>query len=92
MWVHPTAVIATHTKTGEPAWRHELESRTGSLCFTSDGRTLAVGTESGVSWLDASTGRPRGRETTFGAVHDLAYADHCGMLAATSTGLHRLMG
>jgi hypothetical protein len=92
MWVHPTAVIATRTGTGEPAWSHALESRTGSLCFTSDGRTLAVGTEAGVSWLDAVTGRPRGRETTFGAVHDLAYADHCGMLAATSTGLHRLMG
>ncbi|MEV4314468.1 ankyrin repeat domain-containing protein [Actinocrispum sp. NPDC049592] len=92
MWVHPNAVIATRTATGEPAWRHEIESRTGSLCFSSDGRTLAVGTESGVSWLDAQSGRPRGRETTFGSVHDLAYADHCGMLAATSTGLHRLMG
>jgi hypothetical protein len=92
MWVHPTAVIATRADTGEPAWRHEIESRTGSLCFTGDGRTLAVGTESGVSWLDAGTGRPRGRETTFGAVHDLAYAEHCGMVAATSTGLHRLMG
>jgi hypothetical protein len=92
MWVHPTAVIATRAGTGEPAWRHELESRTGSLCFTGDGRTLAVGTDSGVSWLDAATGRPRGRETTFGAVYDLTYADHCGMLAATSTGLHRLLG
>ncbi|WP_165960983.1 ankyrin repeat domain-containing protein [Actinocrispum wychmicini] len=92
MWVHPTAVVATVTATGEPAWRHELPSRSGALCFTGDGRTLAVGTDSGVSWLDAASGRPRGRETTFGAVHDLAYADHCGMLAATSTGLHRLLG
>jgi hypothetical protein len=92
MWVHPTGVLATHAATGEPAWRHEIESRTGALCFTGDGRTLAVGTDSGVSWLDARTGRPRGRETTFGAVHDLAYAEHSGMVAATSTGLHRLLG
>lgn len=92
MWVHPTAVVATRAATGEPAWRHELQSRSGALCFTGDGRTLAVGTDSGVSWLDAASGRPRGRETTFGAVHDLTYADHCGMLAATSTGLHRLLG
>ncbi|MET0236149.1 MAG: ankyrin repeat domain-containing protein [Kibdelosporangium sp.] len=92
MWVHPTAVVATHAATGEPAWTHKIESDRGALCFTGDGRTLAVGTSSGVSWLDAATGRPRGRETTFGAVHDLAYADHCGMLAATSTGLHRLLG
>jgi hypothetical protein len=92
MWVHPTGVLATHAATGEPAWRHEIESRTGALCFTGDGRTLAVGTDSGVSWLDARTGRPRGRETTFGAVHDLAYSEHSGMVAATSTGLHRLLG
>lgn len=92
MWVHPTAVVATRAATGEAAWTHKIESAGGALCFTGDGRTLAVGTSSGVSWLDAATGRPRGRETTFGAVHDLAYAEHCGMLAATSTGLHRLLG
>jgi hypothetical protein len=92
MWVHPTGVVATHAASGEPAWRHEIESRAGALCFTGDGRTLAVGTDSGVSWLDAQTGRPRGRETTFGAVHDLAYSEHSGMVAATSTGLHRLLG
>jgi hypothetical protein len=92
MWVHPNAVIATRAGTGEAAWSHQIESRTGSLCFTGDGRTLALGTDSGVSWLDAGTGRPRGRETTFGVIHDLAYAEHSGMLAATSTGLHRLLG
>ncbi len=92
MWVHPTGVVATRSGTGEAAWNHQIESRTGTLCFTGDGRTLAVGTAAGVSWLDAYTGRPRGRETTFGAVNDIAFADHCGMLAATSTGLHRLMG
>ncbi|MET0132554.1 MAG: ankyrin repeat domain-containing protein [Kibdelosporangium sp.] len=92
MWVHPTAVLATRADTGEAAWAHQIESRSGALCFTGDGRTLAVGTDAGVSWLDAATGRPRGRETTFGAVHDLAYSDDCGLLAATSTGLHRLMG
>jgi Ankyrin repeats (3 copies) len=92
MWVHPSCVIATHTATGAPAWTHRIESTTGSLCFTGDGRTLAIGTSSGVSWLDAVSGRPRGRETTFGAVYGLAYADHSGMLAATSTGLHRLLG
>jgi hypothetical protein len=92
MWVHPTVVLATRAETGESVWAHEIESKTGSLCFTGDGRTLAVGTDSGVSWLDASTGRPRGRETTFGAVHDMAYSDDCGLVAATSTGLHRLLG
>ncbi|MBE1471248.1 ankyrin repeat domain-containing protein [Kibdelosporangium phytohabitans] len=92
MWVHPTGVVATRAATGEAAWKHEIESRAGTLCYTGDGRTLAVGTGAGVSWLDAHSGRPRGRETTFGAVNDLAFADHCGMLAATSTGLHRLLG
>jgi hypothetical protein len=92
MWVHPDSVLATRADSGKPEWAHRVTSKIGSLCFTGDGRTLAVGTDEGVVWLDAATGKRRGTETSFGAVHALAFANHTGLLAATTTGLHRLLG
>ena len=92
-------VVVTWADSGEVVWRLLVDDGTAgaaggsysaSLCFTPDGTRLAVGLDTGVLWLDASTGEPVGHDHSTGRVHALAARPAVGVVAATERGLHRL--
>ena len=60
------------------------------LCFTPDGTRLAVGLDTGVLWLDTTSGDPAGHDHAGGRVHDLAAHPAAGVVAATARGLRRV--
>lgn len=99
-WVRPDhgraggrgIVVATEVTSGAVAWHHVVTDGTpfsAALCFSPDGTRLAVGLDTGVRWLDATTGTPVGADHSVGRVNALAAHPATGVLAATARGLHR---
>ncbi|MFI7673392.1 ankyrin repeat domain-containing protein [Actinophytocola sp. NPDC049390] len=96
---HRGLVVVTGADSGEIGWHRPVDDDvagasggtcSASLCFTPDGTRLAVGLDTGVLWLDATSGAPAGRDDTTGRVHDLAAHPAVGVVAACEHGLRAL--
>ena len=77
-------VVVADSGTGRILYRRHIAGQLGAVAYAPDGRTLAVGTPSGVSLLDPSTGAVVARLSDDAQPNALAYSPDGSLLAATT--------